>query len=190
VHRSTTKRHDDDEAVTVFGRIRDELYDASKGGLFVAADGHSAWLRDRLHDLAAAHNMSIVARNGFGGQAAGDRGALADNYVLSRCAVLVRSRESTFFDIAATRAAAKNDQVRAVWVCPRDDSVEDSKSHRRRRTPESPAQADRRAGQGLLGAQPPLLRPRVLQLYAYKRHSYDASAPPREPRGRAFRRWH
>ena len=46
--------------------------------------------------MAAAHNMSIVARGGFGGQAAGDRGALADNYVLSRCAVLVQSRESTF----------------------------------------------------------------------------------------------
>ena len=80
---STTRRHDDDEAVAVFGRIRDELYDASKGGLFVAADGHSAWLRDRLHDLAAAHNMSIVARDGFGGQAAGDRGALADNTTVS-----------------------------------------------------------------------------------------------------------
>ena len=32
---STTRRHDDDEAATAFGRIRDELYDASKGGLFV-----------------------------------------------------------------------------------------------------------------------------------------------------------
>ena len=39
--------------------------------------------------------------------------------MLSACAALVQSRESTFFDIAAARAAATNEHVRAVWICPR-----------------------------------------------------------------------
>ena len=55
------RRHDDDEAATVFGRIRDEVYDASKGGIFVAADGHSAWLQGKLGRLPAPLPRDVAA---------------------------------------------------------------------------------------------------------------------------------
>mmetsp|Transcript_2849 Transcript_2849/g.8612 ORF Transcript_2849/g.8612 Transcript_2849/m.8612 type:complete len:381 (-) Transcript_2849:16-1158(-) len=103
-------------AANAYATIR-VLLSRAAGGLFVASDGHSEWLRERLHRLAQEQGVPVVARGGFGGQAGGDVAALAENRVLSACSIIVPSRRSSFFRLAAVRAAARDD-VRTVWACP------------------------------------------------------------------------
>ena len=83
-----------------------------RGGLFVASDGHSAWLQSELYAAARARNVSVVEL----GLPPGAVGALAENYALSECDRLVPTRRSSFFRLAAVRS--KRPHVRAVWACP------------------------------------------------------------------------
>ena len=101
------KRHGDE---TPFSKLLPLLGD--RGGLFVASDGHSAWLQQELYAAARARNVSVVEL----GLPPGAVGALAENYALSECDRLVPTRRSSFFRLAAVRS--KRPHVRAVWACP------------------------------------------------------------------------
>ena len=108
VHARSQKRSHGDE--TPFSKLLPLLGD--RGGLFVASDGHSAWLQQELYAAARARNVSVVEL----GLPPGAVGALAENYALSECDRLVPTRRSSFFRLAAVRS--KRPHVRAVWACP------------------------------------------------------------------------
>ena len=108
VHARSQKRSHGDE--TPFTKLLPLLGD--RGGLFVASDGHSAWLQQELYAAARARNVSVVEL----GLPPGAVGALAENYALSECDRLVPTRRSSFFRLAAVRS--KRPHVRAVWACP------------------------------------------------------------------------
>ena len=95
---------------TPFSKLLPLLGD--RGGIFVASDGHSAWLQQELYAAARARNVSVVEL----GLPPGAVGALAENYALSECDRLVPTRRSSFFRLAAVRS--KRPHVRAVWACP------------------------------------------------------------------------
>ena len=99
-----------DNYETPFSKLLPLLGD--RGGLFVASDGHSAWLQSELYAAARARNVSVVEL----GLPPGAVGALAENYALSECDRLVPTRRSSFFRLAAVRS--KRPHVRAVWACP------------------------------------------------------------------------
>ena len=44
--------------------------------------------------------------------------ALAENHILSKCSLIVPTDPSSFLGIAAQRAAASDDSVRAAMACP------------------------------------------------------------------------
>ena len=44
--------------------------------------------------------------------------ALAENHILSKCSLIVPTDPSSFLGIAAQRAAASDDAVRAAMACP------------------------------------------------------------------------
>ena len=117
LHARSQKRSHGDE--TPFTKLLPLLGD--RGGLFVASDGHSAWLQSELYAAARARNVSVVAPDGFfDGPTSGDVAALAENYALSECDRLVPTRRSSFFRLAAVRS--KRPHVRAVWACPATES--------------------------------------------------------------------
>ena len=108
VHARSQKRSHGDE--TPFTKLLPLLGD--RGGLFVASDGHSAWLQQELYAAARSRNVSVVEL----GLPPGAVAALAENYALSECDRLVPTRRSSFFRLAAVRS--KRPHVRAVWACP------------------------------------------------------------------------
>ena len=126
----------------VWPRLRDEVQ-KRKGGLFVAADGHLALLRNALESRAwedgiavltsaqikfhgvsrhrrdACSNAQVVTADDLGqGQRGGAMTALAENHILSKCSLIVPTDPSSFLGIAAQRAAAADDSVRAAMACP------------------------------------------------------------------------
>ena len=52
------------------------------------------------------------------GQRGGAMTALAENHILSKCSLIVPTDPSSFLGIAAQRAAASDDSVRAAMACP------------------------------------------------------------------------
>ena len=52
------------------------------------------------------------------GQRGGAMTALAENHILSKCSLIVPTDPSSFLGIAAQRAAANDDSVRAAMACP------------------------------------------------------------------------
>ena len=126
----------------VWPRLRDEVK-KRKGGIFVAADGHLALLRNALESRAwedgipvvtsaqiefhgvsrhrrdACSNAQVVTADDLGqGQRGGAMTALAENHILSKCSLIVPTDPSSFLGIAAQRAAASDDSVRAAMACP------------------------------------------------------------------------
>ena len=102
----------------VWPRLRDEVK-KRKGGLFVAADGHLALLRNALESRAWEDGIPVVTADDLGqGQRGGAMTALAENHILSKCSLIVPTDPSSFLGIAAQRAAANGDAVRAAMVCP------------------------------------------------------------------------
>mmetsp|Transcript_18889 Transcript_18889/g.58974 ORF Transcript_18889/g.58974 Transcript_18889/m.58974 type:complete len:439 (-) Transcript_18889:1214-2530(-) len=102
----------------VWPRLRKALA-GQPGGLFIAADGHSQGIRARFVAAARREKIAIVEPEWKGVAPSPAAAALAENHVLSRCAHLVPTDpSSTFFTVAAVRAASSNPRVRAVYVCP------------------------------------------------------------------------
>ena len=102
----------------VWPRLRDEVK-KRKGGLFVAADGHLALLRNALESRAWEDGIAVVTADDLGqGQRGGAMTALAENHILSKCSLIVPTDPSSFLGIAAQRAAAADDSVRAAMACP------------------------------------------------------------------------
>ena len=102
----------------VWPRLRDEVK-KRKGGLFVAADGHLALLRNALESRAWEDGIAVVTADDLGqGQRGGAMTALAENHILSKCSLIVPTDPSSFLGIAAQRAAASDDSVRAAMACP------------------------------------------------------------------------
>lgn len=106
------KKGPDWRAGDVWPRLRQEV-EAHEGGLLIGSDGHSAWLKRDLIALAKADNVSIV-------EARVDDPALealVENHLFSKCSLLIPTRGSTFFNVAAVRATVRGD-VRDVLACP------------------------------------------------------------------------
>jgi len=88
---------------------------AAPGGLFVLGDGNNEQKKKDIVKQARRRGMNVVDVEGSG-QKGGLMSALAENLVLSSCAMLVPTTRSSFFSIAAVRAAARRD-VRDAFFC-------------------------------------------------------------------------
>ena len=63
--------------------------------------------------------IAVVTADDLGqGQRGGAMTALAENHILSKCSLIVPTDPSSFLGIAAQRAAAADDSVRAAMACP------------------------------------------------------------------------
>ena len=88
---------------------------AAPGGLFVLGDGNNEQKKKDIVKQARRRGMNVVDVEGSG-QKGGLMSALAENLVLSSCAMLVPTTRSSFFSIAAVRAAVRRD-VRDAFFC-------------------------------------------------------------------------
>jgi len=71
------------------------------------------------HRRDACSNAQVVTADDLGqGQRGGAMTALAENHILSKCSLIVPTDPSSFLGIAAQRAAAADDSVRAAMACP------------------------------------------------------------------------
>ena len=76
-------------------------------------------LRNALESRAWEDGIPVVTADDLGqGQRGGAMTALAENHILSKCSLIVPTDPSSFLGIAAQRAAAADDSVRAAMACP------------------------------------------------------------------------
>ena len=76
-------------------------------------------LRNALESRAWEDGIPVVTADDLGqGQRGGAMTALAENHILSKCSLIVPTDPSSFLGIAAQRAAASDDSVRAAMACP------------------------------------------------------------------------
>ena len=76
-------------------------------------------MRNALESRAWEDGIPVVTADDLGqGQRGGAMTALAENHILSKCSLIVPTDPSSFLGIAAQRAAASDDAVRAAMACP------------------------------------------------------------------------
>mmetsp|Transcript_11031 Transcript_11031/g.33185 ORF Transcript_11031/g.33185 Transcript_11031/m.33185 type:complete len:425 (-) Transcript_11031:145-1419(-) len=88
---------------------------AAPGGLFVLGDGNNAELKKDIIKHAQKRGIQVLEVEDSG-QKGGLTAALAENLVFSSCAMLVPTVRSSFFSIAAVRAAGRR-EVRDAFFC-------------------------------------------------------------------------
>ena len=76
---------------------------AAPGGLFVLGDGHNYELKKHIISHARKRGIQVVEVYNETSQKAGLTGALAENLVLSSCAMLARARRGRWTDARARR---------------------------------------------------------------------------------------
>ena len=115
------RRQADDADLVKEGAENEDLV---KGALFIAADAPSQPFKKALLRKAAADGVQVVRVKATAPSGPGSRDtkegvvdALTENYVLSSCRYLVPTQTSTFFNVAAVRAASKHVALRDIFVC-------------------------------------------------------------------------